>query len=107
MEGERRGEKRFPLPREVRWEGLSGKDAARISDLSLGGCYIETLTQVALGEVIHFEIRLPTGLWMPLHGTIVYHQPALGFGVRFDQLTLMERNVLARALDAATGRRAT
>ena len=105
-EGERRDEDRLSIPLEARWEGLSGKYAARTSDLGLGGCYIETLAQVAAGEEIHFELQLPTGFWMPLHGTIVYHQPTLGFGVRFDHLTLMERNMLTRLLASAGGRRA-
>lgn len=98
MEDERRQEQRFPVPLEVRWESLSGKHAARVSDLSLSGCYIESLAHVSPGEEIHFEIQLPTGFWMPLRGTVVYHQPTLGFGVSFVHLTTMERNVLSRVL---------
>lgn len=103
MEGERRGEQRYLLPLEVRWESLSGKYAARINDLSLSGCYIESLARVTSGEEIHFEIQLPTGFWMPLRGTVVHHQPNLGFGVRFAQLMMMERNVLSRVLEAGSG----
>jgi hypothetical protein len=103
MEDERRGEQRYLLPLEVRWESLSGKYAARINDLSLSGCYIETLALVTPGEEIHFEVRLPTGFWMPLRGTIVYQQSNLGFGVKFAQLTLMERNVLSRVFDSPGG----
>lgn len=100
MEGERRKDKRFPVPLEVRWESLSGKYAARISDLSIGGCYIESLAQVSAGEEISFEIQLPTNFWMPLRGTVMYHQPGLGFGVSFASLTMMEQNVLARVLNS-------
>lgn len=107
MDDERRSAERVPLPLAVRWDGLSGMHSARISDLGLSGCYIETLAQVAPGEEIRFEIQLPTGHWMPLRGTIVYHHPNLGFGVRFTDLTLMERNVLARVLDSAGGRGAS
>jgi hypothetical protein len=105
MVDERRGEERFTLPLEARWEGLSGQYSARISDLSLGGCYIESLAQVVVGSELQFEIRLPTGLWMPLRGTIVYQQPSLGFGVRFAHLTLMERNLLMQVLNSAGNRR--
>jgi hypothetical protein len=99
MEHERRKEQRFAVPLEVRWESMSGRYAARTGDLSLSGCYIESLAQVSPGEEIRFEIQLPTGFWMPLHGTVVYHQPGLGFGVSFAGLTMMERNVLARVLN--------
>lgn len=103
MEGERRGEQRYLLPLEVRWESLSGQYAARINDLSLSGCYIESLAQVAPGDEIHFEIRLPTGFLMPLRGVVVYYQPNLGFGVKFVSLTMMERNVLSRVLNSPQG----
>jgi hypothetical protein len=102
VEDERRNEKRYLMPLEVRWEGLSGQYAARISDLGLGGCYIETLAQVSDGDEIRFEIQLPTGFWMPLRGTVVHRQPNLGFGVRFNQLMMMERNVLLRVLDSGS-----
>ena len=100
---ERRREKRYLLPLEVRWESLSGQYAARISDLGLGGCYIESLAQVTLGDEIRFEIQLPTGFWMPLRGTIVHYQPNLGFGVQFNQLMMMERNVLSRVIESGQG----
>lgn len=106
MADERRDEERFPLPLVARWAGLSGTYPARLSDLGLGGCYVETLAQVAVGTELSFEIQLPTGFWMPLHGTIVYHQPSIGFGVRFDRLTLMERNLLTRVLEEFGQRRA-
>ena len=101
MADERRRDERVPLLLDVRWEGVSGKYAARISDISLSGCYVESLGQVMVGEVVHFEIQLPTGRWMPLRGEVVYHLPTLGFGVQFAGLTLMERNLLAHVIDYA------
>jgi hypothetical protein len=103
MADERRGEDRVPLLMDVRWEGLSGKYAARISDISLSGCYVESMGQVTVGEVIRFEIQLPTARWMPLRGEVVYHLPTLGFGVKFTALTTMERNLLAHVIDYARG----
>ena len=96
-ENTRRNE-RYPLPLEVYWESLSGKHEARISDISLGGCYMESLAQVIVGEEIQFEIRLPTGGRMPLRGKVIYHQPNLGFGVSFINLSIMARNVLTHVI---------
>jgi hypothetical protein len=101
MRKDSRRNERYPLPLEVRWEGLSGKHAARIADISLGGCYIESLAQVTVGEQIKFEIQLPTGGRMPLRGEIIYHQPSLGFGVCFHDLSIMERNVLSHMIAAS------
>ena len=101
MADEQRRDERTPLILDVRWEGLSGKYAARISDISLGGCYVESLGQVTIGEEISFEIQLPTGRWMPLRGAVVHLVAHLGFGVEFIGLTTMERNVLAHVIDYA------
>jgi hypothetical protein len=101
MADERRRDERVPLLLDVRWEGLSGKHSARISDISLSGCYVESLGQVMVGEVVSFEIQLPTTRWMPLRGEVVYHLPTLGFGVQFTGLTIMERNMLAHVIDYA------
>lgn len=99
MPENKRRDERFTLPLEVHWESLSGKHEARVGDISLGGCYIESLAQVTTGDQIQFEIQLPTGGRMPLRGEVVHHQPNMGFGVRFVNLSVMERNVLAHVID--------
>jgi hypothetical protein len=103
MADEQRRDERIPLILDVRWEGLSGQYAARISDISLSGCYVESLGQVSIGEEVRFEVQLPTGRWMPLRGVVVHHLAHLGFGVRFANLTTMERNLLAHVIDYARG----
>ena len=95
----RRRDIRVSLPLEARFEALSGKHTARLSDVSLGGCYVETLSHVTIGEAIQFMINLPTGRWLPLRGEVVYHQPNLGFGVRFVNLSDDEREMLAYVIE--------
>ncbi|MBD0326701.1 MAG: PilZ domain-containing protein, partial [Pyrinomonadaceae bacterium] len=41
MGEERREEERVPVSLEVAWEGGSGRHQARVSDISLGGCYLD------------------------------------------------------------------
>lgn len=96
---EKRRDERVSLPLEALCEGHSGKYTARLSDVSLGGCYVETLAVVSVGEHIRFEIQLPTGRWLPLQGEVVYHQPNLGFGVRFTELSELEREMLASVIE--------
>jgi hypothetical protein len=102
MTEERRNQERVPLVLEVRWHSLSGKHTARISDLSLSGCYIETMAQVSVDETIRFEVQLPTERWLPLVGEVVYHLPPMGFGVRFKLLTGMQREVIESLVDYAS-----
>ena len=96
---DRRRYERVTLPLEARWEGLSGRHPARLSDLSLGGCFVESLGQVLVGESIQFDIQLPTGRWISLGGEVMYHQPNLGFGVRFKELPELEREMLASLVE--------
>ena len=103
MTSERRSDERARLPLEMRWEGQSGKHVARVYDISLSGCYVETLGQVQLNEQIRFEIQLPTGRWMPLRGEVVHFQPDMGFGMRFTGLTETERELLARLIEYGRG----
>jgi hypothetical protein len=97
---DRREEKRKEMTLDVRWEGGSGRHTARISDLSLGGCYLDTLGQVAVGEIIGLEIKLPSGEWLPLRGSVAFHHPGLGFSVCFTFLTDEEQYQLKQLIDS-------
>jgi hypothetical protein len=97
---DRREEIRKELTLDVRWEGGSGRYTARISDLSLGGCYLDTLGQVAVGEIIGLEIKLPSGEWLPLRGTVAFHHPGLGFSICFTFLTDEEQYQLSQLINS-------
>lgn len=104
MSEERRSDERVPVTLEVRWGSLSGQRSARISDISMGGCYVEALGQVTMGELIRFEVQLPTGRWLPLVGEVVYHLPSMGFGMRFRNLTETQKEVIASLIDYMVGK---
>ena len=92
---DRREEERKEISLDVRWEGGS----ARLNDLSLGGCYVDTLGQVSVDEIITLEIKLPDGTWLPLRGTVAYYQPGLGFSVCFTFLTEEEQEKLLEVIN--------
>ncbi|HEX8846400.1 MAG TPA: PilZ domain-containing protein [Pyrinomonadaceae bacterium] len=97
---ERREEERKSITLEVRWEGGSGVHSARVSDISMGGCYLDTLGQVEVGEIVTMEIKLPTGEWLPLRGSVAFHHPGLGFSVCFTFLTDEEQYQLAQLINS-------
>ena len=102
MSVERRGQERVRLPLEVRWEGFSGRPTARVYELSLSGCYIESAGQTQPGEHVHFEVQSPSGRWLPpLHGEVVHSQHYMGFGLRFLELSDLQRRILAELIDYA------
>ena len=94
MTDNRRSDERVSTNLAVRWDGQSGDHEARIEDLSLGGCFVNTTGRVDLGEVVSLSIRLPSGQWLPLRGEVVSFQQGVGFGVLFSFLTDEEEQAL-------------
>jgi hypothetical protein len=73
---------------------MSGTHEARLEDISLGGCFVNTTGRVEPSQVISLEIRLPTGQWLPLRGEVTSQQPGIGFGLVFSFLTEEEEEAL-------------
>ena len=98
MENERREDKRARVSIEAWWEGQSGRYEARVSDLSMGGCFIDTLGKAGLGELIVFAIRRPDGRWLQLRGKVASIDEHVGFSLAFTYLTEDEQRALARLI---------
>lgn len=94
MSDERREDERVSANLPAKWEGTTGGHEARIEDISLGGCFVNTAGRVELAEVISLEIRLPSGDWLPLRGEVTSYQPGIGFGLNFTFLTQDEEFAL-------------
>lgn len=86
-ENERRNEKRWEVCLDAVWEGKSGNYNARVTDLSEGGCYIDTMGEASEGEILNFKVLLPGGEWLFLSGEVAHKNAPLGFGVRFADLS--------------------
>ena len=83
MSDDRRREERLDVCLDAVWDGKSGNYTARVTDLSEGGCYVDTLGDAHVGEIISFKLRTPTGDWLELTGEVAHETPPLGFGLRF------------------------
>ncbi len=83
MGDERRRQERVQAYIEVFWEGTSGKHDARTGDIHTGGCFIDTIGEVAVGEILNFKLRLQSEDWIEVKGVVAYTYPNVGFGVRF------------------------
>ena len=80
---DRRREQRLDVCLDAVWDGKSGNYSARVTDLSEGGCYVDTLGDAHVGEILSFKIHTPTGAWLELTGEVAHETPPLGFGLRF------------------------
>lgn len=91
---------------DVVWQGAAGKYDARMGEISMEGCFIDSMGQEALGETIYFKVHLPSGIWVTLQGEVVYQEYPIGFEVRFSNLTQENRRLLAEVVAAHGGRQA-
>lgn len=94
MTEERRSDERVSTNLQARWDGLLGRNEARIEDLSLGGCFVNTKGRVDIGEIVGLEIKLPSGAWLLLRGEVATYMVGTGFGVLFSFLTDDEEQAL-------------
>ena len=78
-----RQHERVPYLTEVVLEFASGRREARISDLSEGGCYVDSWAGVRPGDTVRFEMQTPAGDLLPLVGEVAYVFEGAGFGLRF------------------------
>ena len=89
---------------DVVWQGSSGKQDARMSEISMDGCFIDSITQGrTLGELVEFKVHLPTGPWISLQGELVNEDYPIGFGLRFSELGEDEKRLLAEVVIAHGG----
>ena len=91
---EHRKETRVPVRLEVEWGTLPTKYPDVTSDVSLGGCYVESLNPVKVGEVLNLRLCLPSNKTLRFRGEVRYHQPTIGFGLKFLQLSPFEQATL-------------
>ena len=98
-----RKHERLPLSLEVVMESSSGKREARISDLSMSGCFVDSIVIALEGETVAFKLCMPTGNWLRLAGEVVYCLPNIGFGIRFTNLTEEKQNLLELIIRANGG----
>jgi Tfp pilus assembly protein PilZ len=96
---DRRTEKRWDVCLDAVWDGKSGNYTARVTDLSEGGCYVDTMGEAQIGEVIVFKLQLPDGEWLDLSGEVCHQTPPLGFGLRFVELSDEQSEKLRSLLD--------
>jgi hypothetical protein len=66
---------------------MSNSHEARIDDVSLGGCFVNTFGRVELNEPVNLQIELPSGEWLSLSGYVASYHPGVGFGMSFDTLS--------------------
>lgn len=99
MTDEKRKHDRIALVMEASWEGSGTKSVARTTDISLTGCFIDTLGQVGVGDILNLRFTPPGGDYIAVEGKVMYQQNGVGFGVRFTRMSDSDRRRLESILN--------
>jgi hypothetical protein len=102
MEQERRGAPRFSFiaSAEVLAETVGPRMSSRISDLSLSGCYVDTINPLNNGTLVHVKIFTDTQVF-EASATVAFSHTHLGMGLAFKDVQPKFRQVLQGWLPAA------
>lgn len=101
MSGERRRNQRQKVVLEARWESLSKRHEARVDDVSLSGCFVNTYATAEIGEFVKLRILLRSGEWLALHGHVATYQHGVGFGLAFTDLSKENQAALRELIESA------
>jgi PilZ domain len=72
---------------------------ARISDLSLVGCYLDMTNTLPVGTEVRLHIAHNDTTFTAL-GVIAHRQPNMGMGIRFTDVQLDQHEILKKWLEA-------
>jgi hypothetical protein len=98
---ERRENPRFKItvPVELYLEGKDTPYRTATSDLSLHGCYIETIFPFPIGTVLELKLQLTDTLLVL--ATVATSDPQVGNGIKFTKMLPEDIDELRAFLDAA------
>ena len=82
-------------------ENTGTRLAARISDLSATGCYVDTINPLVDGTTVRLKILTETQVF-EAPATVVYSHSHLGMGLIFGEVLGNSRNVLQNWLPVAS-----
>jgi len=94
---ERRGSPRVPKIVEIQFSSNSPPIAARITDVSENGIFIDTINPLQAGDHVKFKFSLsdvPSEKPIEGEGTVVWNQQMVGMGIEFSQLSEENREQL-------------
>ncbi len=100
-EDERRSHDRSRLIVDVFFDGADATGIASTKDISLGGLYMNTKTELPEGALLTLRIPVGEDQQVVVNAEVVYSNPGLGVGVRFHGLSDIDRALMERGLPAA------
>jgi len=96
MTPERRNKRRYDVCLAASCDGPGGNQNGRVTDISISGCYVDSIIDVSQGSFLELWIKWPSGEWLNFPGQVAYAFPRIGFGFQFVEL---DEEVFSRLQD--------
>ncbi len=93
------GRIKLRVPIMIQPDSGDGPMRGATADLSLGGCYIETIFPLPIGT--NLDVQLSAGNTILIAGTVVACDPQVGNGIRFIKMLPEDREALEAFVRAA------
>jgi hypothetical protein len=103
MDNDRRKDERYRYPLEAHWHAASSQSRSRVTDISKGGCFVESLTPPAVGERIELTFCFQD-LEVVLPGCTRQVEPGIGFSIEFEALSGSTTEALEQLLHMVRAR---
>jgi len=87
------------VPVEIHVDSASSPIRGATSDLSVGGCYIESIFPFPVGTALDLKLHIETTL--PVDATVVTCDPQVGNGMTFTRMLPEDRKALEAFVEAA------
>lgn len=78
-------------------EGIPHPIGGRVNEISMGGCFIEMWSPIAVGASLRLELEVNSRT-LRLGGVVRLSQPALGMGIEFTRISPVEAEKLHRVI---------
>jgi hypothetical protein len=88
----------FTAAAEVVDLGSGARFSTRTTDLSSGGCFVDTIVPFPVDSKVRVSIRREK-VQFEAGGTVVYSQAGLGMGIAFNELRRGQQNILEQWLN--------
>ena len=69
---DRRTKQRLNVSLNATWDSSTEAHSAQITNLSDGGCYLDSVGEVRRGEIVGFRVLLPDDDWLYLEGEVQF-----------------------------------
>lgn len=95
---DRRAHRRVKGPFDAAWNGDPNGRGLRLTDISEGGCYVQSMANLPAGDRLMMKLSLPQGGKVQVAGEVVSTDQGVGFAVRFVDLAGTQLEAIREAV---------